>query len=228
MERFASRFTDEVHHQPFFLPDLTLWFEWHQRESTLPAPTLAEITRQLGVCHWNERRPWAYETHRIDISVSQTPEEKKVTYRTPSGTLQSRWTLGPDGDFWQVEYPVKSTEDLLVLEDIADDRTYRLAGLPSGTGKDPPGVGLPRGARPQGSDADIAAVALPLSPFSMLVYEFLGLSEGLMLLWDETERIIEILRRFYNNLISFIADIANDPAPFVVLPDNLDGQFISI
>ena len=64
----------------------------------------------------------------------------------------------------------------------------------------------------------------------MLLYEFLGLSEGLMLLWDTPEQVAEIVEAFEHSLRIFVPDVANAPSPpglFVLSPDNLDSQVIS-
>ena len=216
-EEFAGQFGDIVREIPLFVPDLTLWFEWHQRENTLPAPTLNDVAEMLGLRCWSVKRPWIVNAHRVEMETRQTDEQKTVLYHTPSGTLQSRWMAGPDGDFWQMEYPVKGIEDLSALEDIAGDRTYTMAPVAPGT--------------PISSSTTTASVIeamdLPLSPYSMLVYEFLGLSEGLMILWDAGDKIAEIIRLFGESYLAVAAETRGFPGSFVVLPDNLDSQFIS-
>jgi hypothetical protein len=61
----------------------------------------------------------------------------------------------------------------------------------------------------------------------MLLYEFLGLGEGLMILWDEPGLIGEILEAFEESLRALLPALLNVPGPIVLSPDNLDSQFIS-
>ena len=97
---------------PRFLPDLTYWYSWHFSHDTLPGPwrnkDLSSICRELGVSEWRIVRPWRIELPGIEVERHQGAEEKTVTWKTGSGTLRARWILGPDGDWWQAEYPVKT------------------------------------------------------------------------------------------------------------------------
>jgi hypothetical protein len=221
-ERILARFTDEAHPQPLFLPDLTLWYEWHEREKTLPAPSLEEVCRTLRVPQWRVVRPWSPETHRVEIRTETSPEEKLTTYNTPSGILRSRWIGGPDGDLWQAEYPVKGPDDLPAVLDIAADRSYRIASPVRGPG----GQSRTEPRRTPGG-GEFSVLDLPARPFSMLIYEFLGLSEGLMLLWDEPEMIGRILQALEESLNGLLPDFLKVPGSLVLSPDNLDSQFIS-
>ena len=120
-----ARFNGEASSQPFYLPDLTLWYDWHAKKETLPAPwyqaTLAQITHDLGVPTWLTVRPWSIETPGIDISITELEKERIVRIEASSGVLESRWTIGPDGAWWQTEYPVKNPADLRI--DVYDTPT---------------------------------------------------------------------------------------------------------
>ena len=216
-----ARFTSNVHAQPIFLPDLTAWYEWHARENTLPAPTLREITGQLNLPLWSVAKPWSAKTHNTEIRTEERDGARVTTYSAGSGELTARWTVGPDGDYWQTEYPAKTVEDLQVVLEIVEDRVYTLTvGGTSGPG----------GTHSEGREVTtvgLSAVKLPPRPPSMLIYEFLGLSEGLMLLWDAPDLIEDILDVLETRLQELIPAMAGLPETLVVSPDNLDAQFIS-
>jgi hypothetical protein len=71
----------------------------------------------------------------------------------------------------------------------------------------------------------VAAVELPKRPYSDLLHEFLGWSEGLMLLREPA--VGEILALLEDALQRLVTQVARLPARVVLSPDNLDGQFIS-
>ncbi len=211
-----ARFNGDIDSRPFYLPDLTLWYDWHEKKDTLPTPwqnaSLAEITHNLGVPAWLAIRPWRIETPGINISTTEHKKERIVRVEAPSGVLESRWTIGPDGAWWQVEYPVKNTADLPVALELATARTYVLdsANLIQ------PNADI--------GDNGIVAIEIPRRPYSDLLHEFLGWSDGLMLLSEPIiNEIIEVLEEKLKQLIEEVKDL---PGQIVFTPDNLDGQFI--
>jgi hypothetical protein len=103
--------------------------------------------------------------------------------------MVARWTLGPDDDWWQTEYPVKTKADLAAALELVQARSYVLDG-----------DDLARLEATVGEEG-ILAIEIPRRPYSDLLHEFLGWSEGLFLV-DEL------------------------PGHVVLSPDNLDGQFI--
>jgi hypothetical protein len=195
-----------------YLPDLTLWYAWHSARGTIPEPwragTLAGICRRMGVPAWHPVRPWAAELPGISVQTSESAEQKSVRWLAPSGTLQARWTLGPDGDWWQAEYPVKSSADLAVAAEIVRARSYRLE--PSRPAED-----------------GLAVLELPLRPYSDLLHNFLGWSEGFMLLFEAPEQIVGLIAELENKLQHLVQELARLPGEVVHSPDNLDGQFIT-
>jgi hypothetical protein len=125
----------------------------------------------------------------------------------------ARWTLGPDGDWWQTEYPVKTADDLPAALELAQAHNYAL---------DPAEFERQKAELAQG---DIMAIELPRCPYSQLLHDFLGWSQGLLLLREpQVEEIIQALELSYQNLVVKIAQL---PGQIVLAPDNLDGQFIS-
>jgi hypothetical protein len=212
-----SRFSGEANERPLYLPDLTLWYEWHQKKDTLPDKwkgySLPEIARAMGTPVWLVTRPWRVETTGVEIVTTEQEGERVIRSETSAGTLVARWTRGPDGDWWQTEYPVKSLEDLPAAMELIKARTYvldstELAQLEAMVGDD-----------------GIVAIEIPRRPYSDLLHEFVGWEEGLMLLGEPA--IAEINAILETKLQQFMPEVAQLPGQIIFSPDNLDGQFIS-
>ena len=111
-----ARFTGEGGAAPLFLPDLTLWHAWHRERDTLPPAwrdfTLPQAARHLNAPIWAVVRPWQATTPGVITTSEESVVERVIRHETPFGTLTTRFTRGPDGDWWLTEYPVKSTDDL--------------------------------------------------------------------------------------------------------------------
>ena len=198
---------------PLFLPDLTLWYEWHDEHGTLPAPwagcSLPAICRDLGVPAWAPWKPWKVKLPGVEVRDERGAEERVLSWVTARGTLTSRWTLGPDGDWWRSEYPVKASADLEAACLVAEARTYTLR----------------EGVQPD-DDGLIHAVELPMRPWSDLFHSFLGWSEGLLLFMEEEDRLRVIVQTLEEKLADLERELAALAPDAVLLPDNLDGQFI--
>ena len=215
--RVLAPFSGIAEESPPYLPDLTLWYEWHRRRGTLPAEwrdyTLPQIAQALGVPAWLVARPWRVETPGIEIGVSEANGTRVVRSQTPAGTLVSRWILGPDGAWWQTEYLVKTPDDLAAALELVRARTYLLDT-----------VELARLEPLVGSDG-LLALEIPRRPYSDLLHDFLGWGEGLLLLGEPVlEEIMATLEAKLQNLVQAVAEL---PAQVVLSPDNLDGQYIS-
>jgi len=211
-----SRFTGGGDNTPFYLPDLTLWYDWRRKQKSLPEKwrgySLPAVARAMGVPIWLPARPWRLETPGVEVTTVQDDQERVITAKTSQGALVARWVVGPDGDWWQSEYPVKSPEDLAAALELAAARSYvlniaELAALEAEVGDD-----------------GILALEIPRRPYSDILHEFLGWSEGLMFLNEpEVPQINAILEE---KLQGLVREIANVPGAVVLSPDNLDGQFI--
>jgi hypothetical protein len=204
---------------PRYIPDLTLWYPWHAERGTLPdrwkGLSLPDVCRDLGVPAWKTVRPWRVELPGMEVSDTRTDTERTLRWTAPSGTLTSRWVLGPDGDWWQSEYPVKSRDDMAAALEVAASRRYVMA----------PDAAALTGAEASGSD--MTAIELPQRPWSELFHAFLGWSEGLMLFLEEPDPLQAVVTALERELEALVAGVARLPGRIVLSPDNLDGQFIS-
>jgi hypothetical protein len=213
------RLRGDTTNPPLFLPNLTLWYNWHSEHGTLPAAwlgwTLPQIARSLGVPAWLTARPYRIDWGAVEVQQTATSSERVIRYRTPAGALTERWTLGPDGDWWETEYPVKTPDDLRLLLQIAANRQYVVD-----TTK------LEQLQREVGDDG-VVALELPRRPFSQIFLEWLGWSDGLLLFFDAQDLVEEIIAVLEDQVQTLVEQIASLPGQVVVSPDNLDAQFIS-
>lgn len=212
-----ARFSGQASEHPLYLPDLTLWYNWHQRRGTLPQGwqnySLPQVARALGAPVWLVARPWRVETPGVEVFTTEEDGKRVIRSETLTGTLTARWTLGPDGDWWQTEYPVKTKEDLAVALELVNARSYI-----------PDEVESTRLEALVGDDG-VLAIEIPRRPYSDLLHEFLGWSEGLLLLGEPA--IGEIIAALERKLQGLVQALAGLPAHVILSPDNLDGQFIS-
>jgi hypothetical protein len=217
-EAFLAQLSGQAQNRPLFMPDLGLWFEWHSRRGTLPEAyresSLAEIASALNCPAWMVRTPWQLEYDGIDATREKTETQRVIKYHTKSGVLSEVWDLGPDGDWWQKEYPVKDEDDLDAAEEIVKAMQYRLKS-PKPPEADPnPGV--------------IDVIQVPKTPYSNMLHTLLGWSDGLMLMMAEEDRLTELLGAMEEKRNELIQNLAADFSHSIFLaPDNLDGQFIS-
>jgi hypothetical protein len=167
----------------------------------------------MGVPIWFPVRPWRLESEGVEIEITRQQDERLVYWQAPSGQLRARWILGPDGDWWQTEYPVKGRADLQAALEAIEARRYVLEP-----------AALEQAELLVDHDG-IVALEIPRRPYSDLLHEFLGWSEGLMLLAEpEVEQALHCLEEKLQLLVAKVADL---PGDMVLSPDNLDGQFIS-
>jgi len=203
---------------PLFLPDLTVWYNWHAGRHTLPGKWegkgLPAICRDMGVPAWRTVKPWRVEIPGVEGGTEKTETERTVRWETRAGILLSRWTRGPDGDWWQAEYPVKSAADLAAAREAAEARRY----VP-----DPAALAAERST----GDPVFLALELPQRPWSELFHSFLGWSEGLMLFLEQEEALRGIVGILEEKLQDITREVAKMPGDLVLSPDNLDGQFIA-
>ena len=204
---------------PLYLPDLTLWYGWHQEHGTLPAAwqgwSLPQIARSLGVPAWLTARPYYVDWGGVEVQQTEAAGERAILYHTPAGALTERWTLGPDGDWWETEHPVKTPDDLRLLAQIITARRYVMdtAGLEQ--------------LHSEVGDDGVVALQLPRRPFSQVFLEWLGWSDGLLLFFDAQELVEDVVAVLEDKVQTLVAQIVSLPGQIVLSPDNLDAQFVS-
>ena len=139
-----------------------------------------------------------------------------ISYHTQAGVLQERWWLGPDGDWWQMEYPVKTAGDLPAAHALVAARTYYLK---------PDELAL---AQDESGERGIVAAELPMNPYSDILHTLLGWAEGLTLFKsDGRSLLLEMLAMLDERLRDLTDQMAALPVEILLAPDNLDGQYIS-
>ena len=203
-----------------YVPDLTLWYNWHESRGTLPerwrGSTLAAVADDLGVPAFDVARPWRLTTSGVQESSQESESERVIEYETSRGTLTARWTLGPDGDWWQMEHFIKSVDDLPAALELAGARTY---SVDSGA--------LERAQREAGENGAVA-VELPDHPYTEVLYNFLGTSEGPIMLADPPDELGELMDLLARPQQELLAELVQLPATSLFLAfDNLDAMFIS-
>ena len=216
-ETFFARLNGQTRSRPFFMPDLGLWFEWHSKRGTLPEAyresSLADIASALNCPAWTVHTPWQLEYDGIEVTREKSKTQRAYKYHTKSRVLSETWSLGPDGDWWQTEYPVKDEDDLDAAEEIVKAMQYRKPSKP-------PEIDVNPGI--------IDVIQLPKTPYSDMLHTMLGWSDGLMLMMAEEDRLTELLGIMEGKRNELIQNLAADFSRSIFLaPDNLDGQFIS-
>lgn len=206
-------------HEPLVLLDLTLWHHWHSTRRTLPpgaGESLADVCRFLRTPVWAPVRPWRAQYDAVRVDVNQAEDQRTIRYRAGGRELVARWSLGPDGDWWQTEYLVKTPEDLAIAADVVEDLEYVIdaAGLEA--------------ARADAADDGVVPLELPMQPYSELLHRFLGWGEGLLLMRGEGRAHVDrILGALDARLRRLAPQLMALPGDILLAPDNLDGQYIS-
>lgn len=201
-----------------FVPDLTLWHRWHSSRGTLPRAwsgmEIAAIARELGVVAWRPVRAWREELDGATVRTTVSAAERVTQWTAGGATLRSRWVLGPDGDWWQAEYPVKGPGDLDAALAVVEARRYAV---------DESALAV---ARSTAGPDDLTVLELPMRPYSELVHGFLGWTEGLMILLEQPEAVQRLLDALESRLRDLVDRVAAVSAVLALSPDNLDGSFI--
>ena len=224
MER-RNPFTATAGQDIRLLLDLSLWYQWNQERGSLPdrwkGMDLRGICADLRIPFWNVVR--AYRTEyapgaREEIILEDTAKIRR--WETKLGSIEGRWTRGPDGDWWQTEYPVKSVEDIPIALEAARARTYAIA--------DP---GTPARTSDAKDSPTITALELPMHPYSEVLHSFLGWTEGFYIQSDAPDEIGELIAVLEDKRLDLAKRLAAHPmgqaASCFLSPDNLDGRFIS-
>ena len=215
-----ARFTGTGGATPLFLPDLTLWHKWHHELGTLPAgwrdASLPQAARHLNSPIWAVARPWQAVTPGVATTSEESVDERVIRHETAFGMLTTRFTRGPDGDWWLTEYPLKSVDDLKAARALIEARSYTIDTSDLAALREDVGEG--------GS----IALELPMRPYSEMLHAFVGWSEGLMLFaGDGRPALLEMLAILEDKVQGLVEQVAALPGDLLLSPDNLDGQYIS-
>jgi hypothetical protein len=217
-ETLLAQFKGQAPSRPLFMPDLSLWFEWHSKRGTLPEAyresSLPDIASALNCPAWMVHTPWQLVYDGINVIGEESETRSVIKYHTRSKILSEIWSLGPDGDWWQTEYPVKDEDDLDAAEEIVKAMQYRVKSSKPTEADSNPGI--------------IDVIQLPKTPYSDMLHTMLGWSDGLMLMMSEEDRLNELLGVMEEKRRELIQNLAGGYSHSIFLaPDNLDGQFIS-
>jgi hypothetical protein len=197
---------------PNLILDLSLWYTRNTERGSLPDHyrgwPLQEIYRDLGLVPWIIKRPWSISYDGLDYSDTRDSTRRTRSWKSPKGSLSASWMAGPDGDWWQTEYPVKEAADLDLVAGIIQSMRYELP------------VELSDGDRD-----DI--IELPLRPYSDLLHTYLGWTEGLMVALEEEEVIACLVNLMEDKYARLVEELLRFPQSAFLAPDNLDANFIS-
>jgi hypothetical protein len=198
------------------LLDLGLWFSRNTERDSLQegcrGRSLIEIYSDLNLRPWAPFRPWKVEYNGVGFTETVAESARERIWETSGGTLKAGWILGPDGDWWQSAYPVKSSADLPLAAEVIRSMSWRIDREAAGNA--PP--------RPHGT-----YIELPMRPYSELLHSFLGWDEGLMIAMEEEEQITGMADAMEAKYSALVEDLLDFPESDCLAPDNLDGNFIS-
>lgn len=125
------------------------------------------------------------------------------TYQTPNGELRAQTVKTPGGGTWTQEYPVKSRNDLAILEYIVRDAVYE---------NTPAAVQSAQAAL--GQDG-IVVCRLPRSPWQQLLVEWMGIENACLALADypkDMDRCMNAMAKAGEQAIRFTAESSADIA----------------
>ena len=70
-QAILKHFRDNAASEPLYLPNLTLWYDWHAERDTLPNGwrgwSLPQIAHSLGVPAWLTVRPFRVDPGSVEI-----------------------------------------------------------------------------------------------------------------------------------------------------------------
>lgn len=202
---------------PLLLLDLTLWCKWRREREMSPGPwnSVIDAARALGTAAWAPFKAWRVEYDGVEVTTEETGDQRDIIYRVGERTLLARWTVGPDGDWWQTEYPVKTLDDLTAAVEIAAARRYVVDES-----------GLADWRKAVGEDG-VVPLELPMRPYSDVLHSLVGWGEGVALMVGRGKPLVaEIIAILERSLIRLTENLTGLDGDLFLAPDNLDGQYI--
>jgi hypothetical protein len=214
-----ARFKQGGEGYPLFLPNLTMWYNWHRDRGSLPPRwadySLLEVARELGCPAWTIVKPWKIDTPGVKIQKKETENKRFISYETGSGTLIEGWTYISGSEWWQTEYPVKTSDDFPAALEYVNARNFVLDSMELQEIHDK-------------ADQDLVpGISIPNRPFSFVLGELIGWTSGLIMLKNEQSFFQSVIDLLESKLTKFMEELGQLQGDIFYSPDNLDGQFIS-
>ncbi len=153
----------------------------------------------------------------IEVTGTGSRGDKIIErWYTPKGNLTRKWMISEDSISQRVsEYPIKSLEDLDILEYILTHQEWEFD------------YDAYREAEKQiGDRAAIAAIS-PRAPFIQYIMFYLNYEDAIILLHKHRDRIESFLELAEEADRKAFEVIKDSPVDVVCLPTNLDGQLVS-
>jgi len=206
-----------------FFPDLSYWFEVNKARGTLPqryasCETLIDLHRQMDVglpVHLYREAYRVVYDESVRIETEQLPDGSVQTITTPVGTLRSRRRrLMDDESPFRVEHPVKTIEDLRVVEYMLTHRRIE------------PTYDRVEQALAELGDIGFVDLVLPRSPLPLLLIDLAGIETGVYLLMDHTaacERLFELVAAADDEIFKIMAGA---PGTVCIFGDNVDEVIV--
>jgi uroporphyrinogen-III decarboxylase len=157
----------------------------------------------------------SYENTRI-VEEHESADTIRTEIHTPLGTLTSRKRKGHEWESpFRVEYPVKSTADFKIVEFMLRDRKVE------------PDFEAASKLLDWVGQAGTIQLVLPRSPLPRLIHDYMGLSAGILALFDspaECEELMAIMEECDQRAFELIA---NCPGRLVIFGDNVDNMSVN-
>jgi hypothetical protein len=214
-----ARFKQGGEGYPLFLPNFTLWHDWHRNRGSLPSSwadySLPELAREFGCPAWTPVQPWRIDTPGVKIQKKETENKRIISYETGSGTLIEGWTYIPGSEWWQTEYPVKSVDDFPAALEYVNARNFVLDSMKF------------QEIQHKADKDVILGISIPIRPFSFVLGDLIGWTSGLIMLKNEQSFFQSVIDILESKLAKFMEELVLLQGEVFYSPDNLDGQFIS-
>ena len=227
---FAHKRTDKI----IFSPRLYYWYIGNRlyltikkhRNNTIPShffgKTQMEIYKMLHACP-----RYVYETLYIDLIETKLNSDSNIiierhsgskqgetiiSYKTPLGNLKQVESIGGGLGAHPTEYPIKSLDNLKVMEYILENTTYTFSS--NNFIK----------AEKEFGELGVVSTYLPHSPYQKLVTELMGFSRTVLFLKrypDIIEKFMLFLARQDDKVYD---EIIHSPIKIINLGENIDGN----
>lgn len=215
----------DLNDQPPCFPDLSYYFEVRQRRSNMPSEyggckTLLDLHHKMNVgmpVHlYGEVYSISYDDS-VRIETHNHPDGYEKIMTTPVGSVRERRrSVMPGESPTRVEYPVKSVEDLKVIEYMFTHRTLT-----------PTYEKVKRELDAMG-DFGFVDLVLPRSPMPHLIIDLANLENGLYLMMDhpdECEHFFQTCSDANDIAFDLMADCPYGQV--CIFGDNIDEVMVS-